>query len=138
MKTYSFHHKETGLFLARIFSCDDDSQLKNNTPADHVAIEGRHDSRNRRVNTATGEVMDYQPPQPSVDHEWNAETRIWQLNVMAQEKRNASAAARIRIAQLEASQHRAVREAALNLEGAIERLKAIDAEIAELRKQLLT
>ena len=136
MKTVSFHHKETGIFSSAVLTSTDDSAIAINTPRDHVAIEGAYDPLSKRVDVATGEVVDYQPPLPSADHEWNATTKRWQLTAAVTAKREARRSALASIAALEASGVRAVRELALGQAGALDRLKALDIEIAALRLQI--
>lgn len=139
MKRYGFYHRETGLLANVVFSTDDENaMLANNTPADHIAIEGHHDSLSKRVDIATGQVIDYQPPAPSADHEWNAETKRWQLNAAVTAKAQARAAALAAIAILEGQSMRPMRELALGIGilGARSRLAAINSQIASLRKSL--
>lgn len=154
MRAISFYHKETGLLTGNQLIVSDNDMLAANTPANHIAIDGHYDNLSQKVDIANptflettgmdGEavqtpvysVIDYQPPQPSTDHEWNDETKRWQLSAAAAGKINRSNAARIRISQLEVSQHRHVREHCLGIAGAAERLKAIDDEIFSLRSQL--
>jgi hypothetical protein len=116
------------------FSTDQsDAPAPINFPDGHGVIEGIYDHLRKRVDIATGELVDYQPPQPSTDHEWNAETKRWQLNAAAQGKIDAHADALGRIAALEAQGIRSMRELALGQPGAQDRLAAIDAQIAGLR-----
>lgn len=138
MRTFSFYHKESGLLNGRTFSSDDDSMLEANfrLHPDHLPIEGAHDHLSKRVDVATGEVEEYMPPPPSSDHVWNPETKRWQLSAAAADKIAMNSAARARIQQLEASQHRRIREHALGKPGAFEALQAIDDEISSLRGQL--
>jgi hypothetical protein len=136
MKFHSFAHKETGLFNGCTFGTDDPTQLAANVPADHVAIEGVHDHRNKRADVATGEVVEYQPSAPNEDHEWNSATKLWELKPEVAAMRLKRAMALNRIQLLEASQHRHVREHCLGLAGAADRLKEIDAEITALRADL--
>ena len=135
MKQYSFFHKETGLLHPQKFSTNDDTQLSGNTPAEHIAIEGHHDHKRKRVNVETKEVIGYQPPSPSADHVWTDE-HGWQLSEAALAKIERKRSAAARIAYLESTQHRAIREHALGTPGAEQRLKDIDAEIASLRSDL--
>lgn len=136
MKTYSFYDKATGAIHPTIFSSDDDSQLANNTPADNIAIDGQFDSLSQRVDIATGLVLDYQPPAPSADHEWNAITKRWQLSAAAQSKIDNHNSAITGISSVELRSLRALREWALGMPGAADRLKAIDDEITSLRPQI--
>ena len=85
---------------------------------------------------ATAEcLVDYQPPQPSADHEWNPESRRWTLSETVRQRNEARTAALARIAVLEAAQLRPMRELALNPQNAEarQRLEAIETEIAGLR-----
>jgi hypothetical protein len=136
MKHYSFFHKETGALHPCKFSTDDDSQLANNVPPDHIAIDGHHDHMRKRVNVETKEVIDYQPPAPSAEHVWDEATKTWNLNPAAMAKIERRRTAYARIAILEASSMRPLREHALGLPGADQKLKDIDAEIAALRSDL--
>jgi hypothetical protein len=136
MNSYSFFHRESGVIHEKIFSTDDQTQVAGNTPIDHVAFAGHHDHLSKRVDVATGQVIEHVPHQPSPDHEWNSETKRWQLNAAASGRASRKAAALARIAQLESAQHRAVRECILRLSGSTERLAAIDDEIFSLRSQI--
>lgn len=136
MRAVSFYHKETGRLLGNQMLASDDEVLALNTPADHAAIDGHHDHQSKRVDIATGEVLEYQPPRPSDDHEWNDEAKRWQLNAAAIGKLNRNNSARARIAQLENSQHRLVRECALGNSNSKTKLREIDDEIVSLRSQL--
>src|SRR5277367_2415396 len=101
MKTVSFYHKDTGIFHGNQFIGTDDATVALNTPPDHVAIDGHHDPLSKRVNLDAHRqivaieaeietvqdraqrqaeldalkallLVDYQPPAPSTDHEWDA------------------------------------------------------------------
>lgn len=137
MNLVSFYHKDTGLFKASRFSTSDPALIPLNTPANYIAIEGHFDHLSQRVNLATGAVEDYQPPQPDANHEWNKIAKRWQLNAATARAKEQMAEALQAIANLEASQPRAVREILLGRQAALLRLREIDEEIAELRKKLL-
>jgi hypothetical protein len=132
MKAVSFYHKDTGLLHSNQMLFSDETQVAFNTPPDHIAIEGHHDPLSKCVNIETGEVVDYQPPQPSADHEWDAAMKRWQLSAVAQAKLAAKASAVARIAELEASQHAVVRELLLGSKDARERLQEIHDNIKAL------
>jgi hypothetical protein len=142
MREFSYYHKRTGALHSRRCACNlaDAARALRfaaaNAPADHLAIAGRFDPLSQRIDVASGMVIDYQPPQPSPDHVWNAATTRWQLSAAAQQRQAMRDAALRRIAALEASQGRALREAAIGTSGAVEKLKALDAQIAELRQDL--
>jgi hypothetical protein len=131
----SFYHKDTGIFSGYHVHTDEPG-IALNTPPDHVAIEGAHDHLSKRVDLTTGEVIDYQPSAPSPDHEWNADTKRWQLSAAALGKIAAKSAALARIAALEASQHAVLRKALLGDPAALAQLAAIDGEIVALQGTL--
>lgn len=140
MRSVSFYHKETGLLHAVTVVASDDEAIKLNTPADHEPIDNPadgsvHDHLSRRVDLETKTVVDYQPPQPSPDHEWNETTKRWQLNSATRERESKRRDAHARIAALADEERHLIRRLALNaFDGeAKERLAKIDSEIAELR-----
>ena len=136
MKQYSLYDSGTGLFVGRTFGTDladpatHAQALAANTPPGHAAIEGHHDHLSRRVDLATGHVIDYQPPAPSPDHEWHAPTKRWRLSEAAQAAAATRADARARIAELEAASGPLVRKAVLGDVQALTALRMLDAEIA--------
>jgi hypothetical protein len=137
MRVVSFYHKVSGLFHARHLMSSDAKWIAINTPLDHIAIDGDHyDRLSQRIDTTTGKVIDALPAQPSNDHEWNATDRRWQVKpeVLAREETRRHAI--LRISQLELSGIRSLREMALGEAKAADRLKALDQEIATLRKSL--
>jgi hypothetical protein len=137
VKTYSLCDVATGFFTGRRLMMSEDA-AKANTPPGQIRIEGAHDPLSRRFDVATGDVVDYQPPPPSRDHEWDATIKRWKLTAVAAKKIEDRSAALAEIARLEASQQRALREIALGDEtgAARQRLTAIEDEIAGLRKFL--
>ncbi|HTV76653.1 MAG TPA: hypothetical protein VMF03_00215 [Steroidobacteraceae bacterium] len=78
-------------------------------------------------------VVDYQPPAPSADHEWNPTAKRWVPNAAAQASANAKAAARARHAELLASQSDDMRRAVLGDKDAARRLMAIEDEVSSLK-----
>lgn len=136
MPNYSFYRKDTGEIIDRLVTCPA-SLIELNTPSGCTAIDGHHDHRSKRVNISTGEVEDWQPPKPSADHEWDASTKRWQLNAVAQQRASDDRDARARISHLEAGQHRAIRESVLGVLGGAAKLQAIDDEIKSLRSKLI-
>jgi hypothetical protein len=121
MRTVVFYHKDTGLLNGTHFMASDDELIALNTPPNHIAIEGDHDHLTKRVDVTTGEVVDYQRPADEL---------------AAEAKGIARQTALMKIASLEASQHRAIREAALGGLGAAARLQSIDDQISALRADL--
>jgi hypothetical protein len=137
MRVVSFYHKVTGLFHARHLMSSDAKAIVLNTPRDHIAMDGDHfDRLSQRVDINTGKVVDQLPAQPSADHEWNATDRRWQLKPEVVAKEETRRHALLRIKQLEMMGLRSLRELALGEAKAVDRLKALDTEIATLRESL--
>lgn len=121
MKRYSFFDLSTGLLAAHQYGTSDPADVALNTPPGHGVIDGHHDRSSKRVDITTGELVDYQRPAEEIAAQVAIDRRSLALS---------------QIAQLEASQHRAVRESALGIAGAAARLTAIDTQIAALRGDL--
>lgn len=114
--------------------------LERNTPSGCAAIEGEVDALSQRVDPQTLEVVDYQPPQPSIDHEWrlnvlNGRPRWVKRDDVVTYERD-QALARETIAAIETGQIRTIREALLGDATAIDRLIAQEPEIAAARAVL--
>lgn len=78
MNTYSLYSLETGLFTGCALSCSLDRLMDEvNVPAGCGVIVGVYDHLSQKVDLATGQVVDYQPPQPSSDHVWDISSRRW-------------------------------------------------------------
>ena len=142
-RIWHFYDLSTGLFTGQSFSAAREADLARNTPPGCGACEGVRDPYSQRVDLKTGEVVDWQPPEPSPDHEWDAQTKRWQLSAAAAEREARRAQALARIRALEALQHRALREAVLGIAPSEEdrargamTLAEIDQEIAALRPLL--
>ena len=101
------------------------------TPSGHGAYIGKYvDYLSKKVDVHTGLLIEYQPPQPSRKHVWNPETKRWQ--VKNREQRDLTLA---RIAQLEASTHRTVRETLIRACEAVDALKeAVASKSPEVRE----
>lgn len=134
MKHVTFFDAATGALHHKSVLVSDDDAVELNTPPGHVAIEHPQgamlDALSQRVDIETGAVVDYQPQQPSGDHEWSAATKRWQLTHDAQAQADQVAAARARHATLIISQHDDVRRALLGDAAALERLRAIETEVS--------
>lgn len=133
-KQWSFYHRISGQLADFRYS---GSSLERNTPPDHVAIEGALDHLSQRVDVTTGSVVDYQPPQPSPDHEWNATAKRWRKKAEAVRRQSLRDNARATIDAIESKQGRAMREALLELlpvgSEARKSLQQIEDEIAPHR-----
>lgn len=117
---YSYYDPATGLFTGDTFGTTDENAVSLNVHAARPAVEGRHDHRTKRVDLATMEVVDYQPPPPTA--------------AVLKARRGAEALSQI--GALEAMQPRVVRELLLGAPAAKDRLQAIDDAIAKLRSDL--
>jgi hypothetical protein len=134
-KTFTVYRKSDGIFVAQLTA--DDSHAQMNTPEGCALVEGAYDHLSQRMNLASGNVEDWRPSSPSIDHEWDEASKRWRLNSDAAAREQTKIATRTRIAHLETNvQPRTIRESALNQPDAQKRLQDIDAEIAGLRKQL--
>ena len=137
MRVVSLYHKVSGLFHPRHLMSSDAKSIALNTPPDHIAIDGDHyDRLSQRIDIDTGKLVDLLPEQPSADHEWNTTDRRWQMkpDIVAREETRRHAM--LRITQLEMSGVRSMRELALGEARAADRLRALEIEIAQLRKSL--
>lgn len=105
-----------------------------NAPNGHEIVEGDYDAQSQRIDTQTGNIVDWQPPKPSADHEWQPEIRRWQLNANASEIEAKRREARQRIAALSEQERHLMRRLMLNESdvGSRQALEAIDAEISHL------
>lgn len=129
MKTWSFYKTEDGSFTGVHFSSTNESYLPDNTQPGCSAIEGIYDHLSQRIdvtvlheiskldsskeaeriaNLRTALVVDYMPTQPSDDHEWNADTKRWQVkpDIVAKQQRNDQALSELQA--LDAKENRAV------------------------------
>ena len=138
---WSFYNLTTGHFTGRQFSCSahDKKTLRLNTPKGSGAIVGDHDHLSRKVNLTTGNVVNYRPPKPDINHEWNRVAKRWILNEKVREQRHREKQAQASIEKLERQQLRPIRELMLNPDDADvkQRLADIDSKIQLLRKQVI-
>lgn len=117
MKRYHFYHKKTGIFTDFALTVTDKDHVEPNTPPDHVAFEGSIDIFKQRMDVGTGKLVEH----------LTAPLALPNLINMVH--------ARVRHLEQE-MQPRAIREALLGYDGALDRLKAIDDEIIKLRLEL--
>lgn len=77
-RDWSFFSPETGEIHPGTYSGSSPDAM---TPAGFEKIAGIHDCLNKRVDLATGEVVDWQPPKPQgdefTDHEWIEQIQHW-------------------------------------------------------------
>lgn len=138
MKQFHFYHRETGLLHPKVVvlnvpEYEIAQTLMANAPADHLPIEGALDCECMKVDVGNRQIVDHQPLQPSIEHEWNAERKRWLLSAESAAKQRKRIAAQTRIRQIEQSQARRVREILAEND---QRLKTMDQEIAALRADL--
>jgi hypothetical protein len=111
-KKIAFYHAVTGLFDDVMREIPDHIPPELCAPEGYKVMIGHYDASSQRVDISTGEVVEYQPPPPAPE----------QLALDAKQ----------RILELEASQSRAQREAALY--GDRSRLMQIEQQILEQRQ----
>lgn len=143
MKTVSLYDPDTGRFSGLIVTGWSAGMVAAHRRNGGASIEGRYDHLSQRVNLATGQVEDWQPPPPPdtemLTHAWDADTKRWiGQPTLANHKQRAAQAIKAQIAAIEATQPRAVREAILDGFGESSRskLRDIEARIATARSRL--
>lgn len=134
-KTWSFFDPSTGQFAGRTYS-GPEAALEVNTPTGLAPLEGEFDHLSQRVDLDNAEVIDWQPPQPDDDHEWDSERRRWVQTAAARERDVRRMQAQVRIERAEKRQTRAIREHLLGDATALQRLADIEAEIVASRADL--
>jgi hypothetical protein len=151
-RNWSFYDRETGLFRQKRVTCPDNFDIRSKTPDGCCAIEGTFDPLSQRVvmsepvygdgidGLSQPVVVDWQPPRPSEDHEWDADRRRWVLRPSVAERRSRKGAAESRSAEVDRKSIRALREAVIALlpEGDPVRARLLEheAEIAPLRPDM--
>lgn len=88
--------------------------LSVNTPEGCIAVAENLDHLSQRI--VGGVVVDYQPPPPSVDHEWNGTTKRWQMKPDVLAKQNMKAAALVTLTALDQSEIRALSDVIAGLD----------------------
>jgi hypothetical protein len=128
-RSVHFYDAVTGVFTGRSFTVSEDAggmhaaAVKANTPAGLAAFEGDCDPATQRVDTASGQLVPYQPPPPTPEQ-------------VAKARRRRSMPTMAQIHALEVSQARVLREAVLGDNAALQRLRTIDEAIIKLRSEL--
>lgn len=140
--THSAYSLATGLFTGRQIDAWPELLEANLRPGE-AWMEGAHDHLSSRVDLATGQVIDWQPPAPAdtdlATHHWDAEIRRWVAEPTAKAMRlqkRARITALIRTAEQAAD--RPLRELLLDPTNTVarDRLTAINAEVAALRASM--
>jgi hypothetical protein len=129
MKTYSLYDSATGVFTGQTLTLPE-AMLKANVPPGLAAMEGAFNEHGQRVDLETGEVVEWQSPQPPGDDMrhpvWDENTRRWRFVPTERAEQLRS------VRELEGGQARALRALALNPDDQVarQRLVAIEAAIA--------
>lgn len=76
MTKWYLYKADDGLFTGRSIDCPP-QYLEVNVKEGEGCILGPVDPFSQRVDMATGELVDYQPPQPSANHTWDLGSRRW-------------------------------------------------------------
>lgn len=135
IRCWYFYRLTDGTFTRARLCTSDPALAVANTPPGCGAYAGDVDPDSQRVDIETGEIVDWQPPRPSDDHEWDADRRRWEMSPAAAKREAERIDAQRRIDALEQSQLRPLRELLLDQtsETARARLAEINAEIVTLR-----
>lgn len=110
-----FYHRETGVFHAYKY-VGPIEQLANNTPADHLVYLEEVDPLSAKFDLETGNILDYVPPQPSADHEWNPEIKRWRIKPEVSELNFRSVTAKAKLQALDQSELRAISDLLAHIE----------------------
>lgn len=157
----SVYRTDTGAFTGVVI-IEHETRLAQNTPEGCALIEGRFDHLAQRVDVlrvATDRqakdpqpspndddempfdfhakahhVIDWQPPQPSPGHEWNATTRRWRLTAEAQAAIDDDIAARAELEDITASSIDRMREM---LADSDPQLRALDNQAKAAKRRLI-
>lgn len=145
MTTITIFDEQSGAFgrvLRLPASAKPETQLR---PGESYKV-GVYDKHSQRVEMATGAVVDYIPPPPDADHEWDLIAKRYRKRVDVLRAEAADTQARERIAELEQSKLRALTDHVLSPDVEVEiggrrmlpkdRVAELEAAIAELRKDL--
>jgi hypothetical protein len=126
---------DDGLWTGRSYEMSLEDVERNLRPGEvaHDAVEFPQTKR-----SIDGVLVEYipPPPDPKEDFVWDAESGRYRPTEAAARKFAERSDAIAAIFGLEAKQLRSMREAALGVDGALERLQDIENQIAELRKAL--
>lgn len=76
MNTFSVYNKETGFFTGTYITCAGHF-LDLNVPEGCSCMLGTYDHLSQRIDLESSTVIDYQPPQPSENHQWDADAKRW-------------------------------------------------------------
>lgn len=141
MPTWTQYRKSDGLFTGCKFSGSSLRAIARKAGDDPFEwLAGDFDHLSQRVDLDTGEVIDYQPPATSPEHEWDERTRRWLLPLALRQAITAEKRAREVIAAAEATSQRALREAMIELlpenSPARQRLLEVDDIVATARQRI--
>lgn len=131
-KNFTLYDRATGMFTGSHYF----GNPSLHETQDLASLDGHHDHLSSKVDVSNGNVVDYQPPQPDTNHEWDGKTRRWLLNAATTARIAAVQAAQARIAELATPERHLVRRLTLNPSDADARqaLVAMDEELARLSK----
>lgn len=77
MSTYSIFDKKTGLFTGTKITTSSTDLLKDNIPEDCDVMIGEYDPLQHKVDVNRKKVIEYQPPAPGPNHNWDQVTKRW-------------------------------------------------------------
>jgi hypothetical protein len=134
MISIHFYDEATGLIRSIPLRASEvsDEFLAANTPPGCKPILGVKDALYQRV--VNGGLVDYQPPRPDADHEWKGRRWVKRPEAASRDRRIRVAKRQMSALEAQAMKPRAIREAILDENGGKDRMAAMSAQIAELRK----
>lgn len=131
-KNFTLYDRATGMFRPSHYF---------GNPALHETedlahMEGHFDALSQRVDISQAAVVDYQPSQPSADHEWDGKSRRWVPNAAMAARHSAFQAARTRIVDSALEERHLMRRLVLDPSDSDARraLTALDDELTRLNK----
>jgi len=129
MKTYTFYHRQTGVFAELVYRSTNPEPEKN-TPPEHEAVEGFYHPHAHRMDISTGKIV--RADAPSAEHEWSEEVGRWVPGVVLKARIAAANNLMRRRRELADEERDLMRRAVLGMLDAAgrARLAAIDQEIS--------
>lgn len=140
MKHVAFYDATTGTLTGQTLLADE-AGVARNTPAGCKAweiLDGRVPDHLSMAVGPSGWLVPYQPPSPGEEYEWNDATKRWVLGSAAQLAIDNDVAARARLADIDRTSIRALREAAIGDKAALVLLQELEAQAVPLRADVIT
>jgi hypothetical protein len=115
MKVWHVYDLTTGVFCGRSLRSRNTQDLAMNIPDGFGVRDDVSDWESQRVDIATQQIVDYQPPAPDEFHEWNIKSKRWELIPSRQQQLADDVAARQQLEELDRKALRALLEDKLGI-----------------------